>query len=415
MKDSDPFKQSRLDLVLDAPFWGTLAFKLTTSFDKSVETTHVDGRHIKVNPDYYEKLTPAQRNGQFAENIIHCAQKHIFRRGGRDLARWNAAADQASWEIISKLQNATDGRIIMPPNGHCKPKYAGLSTEEIYHVMEQEEQENKQNGQPPPPSYQSGGSFDEPAPDDKGDDDKGDGDGKGDQPQDGDGKGDQPAPPQPAPSLEEEWDSAVQEAAIAEIQRNQGNMPAWLKHLVDEISQPKVPWTDLVREFCHRLSRDDYSFRRPNKRFLRHGIVLPSLYSESLGKIVGAFDTSGSIFCYPKLVASLLSEFQGILDLCKPETMALMSCDTQVHQNVDFYPGDSLLDFHPEGGGGTDFRPVFAAIDELPEPPACLIFLTDLEGRFPDEEPPYPVLWANFGNPRYKAPFGTTIHVPIET
>ena len=126
------------------------------------------------------------------------------------------------------------------------------------------------------------------------------------------------------------------------------------------------------------------------------------------------FDTSGSIFCHPELVQAILSEFQGVLDLCRPEMMRLVDCDTQIHQEREFMPGESLLQFVPQGGGCTDFRPVFDAIAALPEPPACLIFLTDLEGWFPDTEPDYPVLWANFGNPQTKAPFGHTIHVPIE-
>jgi predicted metal-dependent peptidase len=410
----DRLKKARLNLILDAPFFGTLAFKLESSLDPATPASHVDGKTIRINPDYAAKLTEPQLAGQMIENIIHCAQGHLWRRGARDLERWNAAADQASWEIISKLQHATDGRITMPPNGHCKPQYAGLSTEEIYHLMEQEEQQQQKNGGQPPPSYQSPGAFDQPASDPSDSpDDSSDGQGNG-EPKDGDGTGNSGGnPPPPSDSLEDDWKAAVHQAATVERQKNRGNLPAWLKSLVEELTEPTVPWTDYVREFCHRLSRDDYSFRRPNRRFLQRGFILPSLQSEALGPIVGAFDTSGSIFCYPQLVQAILSEFQGVLDLCRPETMHLLSCDTTIHQHEEFKPGDTLLQFVPEGGGGTDFRPVFHAINDLPEPPACLIFLTDLEGCFPDRAPDFPVLWANFGHPKAKAPFGTTIHVPI--
>lgn len=213
--------------------------------------------------------------------------------------------------------------------------------------------------------------------------------------------------------LEREWKSAVAEAATVEAQRQRGNAPAWLKKLVTELVEPKVPWQDTLREFCHRLSRDDYSFRRPNRRHIQRGIVLPSLYSESLGPIVLAFDSSGSIFGVTELVREILSEMQGILDLCRPEHILLMDCDTRIHQAVEFRPGDDLRTFEPQGGGGTSFRPVFEAISDLPEPPACLVYMTDLEGRFPDEAPAYPVIWANFGNPREKAPFGTTVHLSL--
>jgi len=425
MNLQDRLKKARLNLILDAPFFGTLAFKLETVIDppsdKSNHTSHVDGKTIRINPDYAAKLTEPQLAGQMIENIIHCAQGHLWRRGTRDLSRWNAAADQASWDIISKLQQATDGRITMPPNGHCKPQYANLSTEEIYHLMEQEEQQQQKNGGAPPPPYQSPGSFDQPAPDPSQDpsDQQGQQSQSGQNPPPDQDPNSPPQdsntpPPPPSDSLEDDWKAAVYQAATVERQKNRGNLPAWLKSLVEELSEPTVPWTDYVREFCHRLSRDDYSFRRPNRRFLQRGFILPSLQSEALGPIVGAFDTSGSIFCYPQLVQAILSEFQGILDLCRPETMHLLSCDTRVHQHEEFKPGDTLLQFVPEGGGGTDFRPIFESIEKLPEPPACLIFLTDLEGYFPDKAPDFPVLWANFGHPKAKAPFGTTIHVPID-
>jgi predicted metal-dependent peptidase len=414
MNLTDRLKRTRLNLIMDAPFFGTLAFRLDATLDASVTSAMTDGRTIKINPEFAAKLTEPQLTGLMVECIGHCAMGHLWRRGGRDMEGWNKSADQAIWEIISKLQTATDGRVTMPPNGTCDPKYNNLSAEEIYSLIKQEEQQ--QQGGKPPEKYQSPGAFENPAPDPESENqpgDDGEGEGAGDNDGQGEGKGGAGQAPAPPASLEEEWKSAVTQAATVERQKNQGTLPAWMKSLVDELIEPKVPWTEHVREFCHRLSRDDYSFRRPNLRYLPLGFVLPSLKSERLGPIVGAFDTSGSIFCHPQMVQDILSEFQGVLDLCRPEQMVLMDCDTRVHQQVEFLPGDTLLSFIPEGGGGTDFRPIFEAIELMPEPPACLIFLTDLWGSFPKTAPDYPVLWANFGHPHEKAPFGTTIYVPI--
>lgn len=407
-------KKARLDLVLDVPFFGTLAFKLKMEADPSVKTSVTDGKRIGINPDYAATLTQAQLAGLLVESIGHCAMGHLWRKGGRDGDRWEKACDQVIWETIQGLQQATDGRVTLPPSGKVDPTYLKLSAEEVYHRMRDGEGDNNGNGdQDPNGDYQSPGTM---APPDQND---GDGDGKGDGKGDGQGQGNPPPGGQSAQDtakeLEEDWKQAVAQAATVERQKCQGNLPAWMKQLVDELIEPKVPWYEYVREFCHRLSREDYSFRRLNRRHLGRGFALPSLQSERLGPIVGAFDTSGSIFCYPELVQSLLSEFQGVLDICRPETMHLISCDTRIHQHVEFVPGDSLMTFQPEGGGGTDFRPIFEAIEQLPEPPACLIFLTDLWGTFPDKTPDYPVLWANYGDKDNKAPFGTTIFVPIDT
>lgn len=401
-------KKARLNLILDVPFFGSLAFKLATKADTTVKTTITDGREIRINPEYAAKLTDSQLAGVLVESIGHCAMGHLWRREHRDLGLWNKAADQTIWNVVAGLQNASDGRIMLPPNGTLDPQFDNLSTEEVFHLMraDQDSGENSNEG------YDSPGAFGDPADDGKpgapGDNSNNPGNGGDSQGDDSQDNGDSPAPQ----SLQDEWKSAVTQAATVERQRQRGNLPAWMKSLVEDLIEPRVPWTEYVREFCHRLARDDYSFRRPNRRFT--DFILPSLKSEKLGPIVGAFDTSGSIFCIPEVVQSILSEFQGVLDLCRPEMMTLIDCDTQVHQRVDFMPGDTLLSFVPEGGGGTDFRPVFDAIADLPEPPACLIFLTDLEGWFPEVEPPFPVLWANFGHPRAKAPFGTTIHVPLE-
>ena len=390
-------RKCRINLISDLPFFGTLAFKLKTVIDESVPTACVDGITLKISPTYAAKLTDPQLAGLLVEEIGHCAMGHIWRKGARDHTLFNKACDQTLWETILKLTPATDGRVALSPDCQWQQKYANLSAEEIYHLMQQE---GGSAGFSPPANSTSPGEFTQPPPSD---------------PSVPSDPSHSPAPGAPQPSeVEQEWKAAVAQAATVERQRGQGNVPAWLKLLVEELTEPKVPWTEYVREFCHRLSRDDYSFRRPNRRLLGRGFVLPSLYSETLGAIVGGFDTSGSIAGVPKLITDMLSEFQGVLDLCRPEKMVLIDCDTQTYQREEYFPGDDLRGFVPQGGGGTDFRPVFAKIAESDEPPACLIFLTDLYGTFPDKAPDYPVLWANFGDPKARAPFGTTIFVPIE-
>lgn len=412
MNLTDRLRKARINLIADLPFFGSLAFKLKTHITTEIDTACVDGVTLKISPDYAAKLTEPQLAGLLVEEIGHCAMGHLWRKGSRDHQIWNQACDQTLWETICKLTPATDGRVALSPDCQWNSQYANLSAEEIYHLMQQDGSAK--------PDYQSPGQFTSPEnnpnpsdPSDPSDPSNSPGNSPGNQPgnQPGDSPGDSPGN---TPSdLENEWKLAVTQAATVERQRGQGKLPAWIEQLVQECTEPRVPWTEHVREFCHRLTRDDYSFRRPNRRFLQHGFILPSLHSETLGPIVGGFDTSGSIFGMDKLIADILSEFQGVLDLCRPEKMILIDCDTRVHQTAEFLPGDDLRQFRPQGGGGTDFRPVFDAIAQLPEPPACLIFLTDLEGRFPDTPPEYPVLWANFGHPRTTAPFGTTIQVPL--
>jgi predicted metal-dependent peptidase len=53
--------------------------------------------------------------------------------------------------------------------------------------------------------------------------------------------------------------------------------------------------------------------------------------------------------------------------------------------------------------------PIFEYVADHELMPTTVIVLTDLYGRLPTEEPPYPVLWACTS--RVTAPFGETIHM----
>jgi len=64
-----------------------------------------------------------------------------------------------------------------------------------------------------------------------------------------------------------------------------------------------------------------------------------------------------------------------------------------------------------KGRGGTDFRPVFEHVDKEPIQPACLIYLTDLEGPYPTVPPDFPVLWVCSTDK--EATWGETIRLDV--
>ena len=108
---------------------------------------------------------------------------------------------------------------------------------------------------------------------------------------------------------------------------------------------------------------------------------------------------------------TFMGELQGILDECRPSRLVLLDCDAAIHQVVEFEPGDhDLTAFVPQGGGGTDFRPVFQWVADNGMDPAAIIYFTDLCGTFPEAEAaPWPTLWVNYGDADTEAPFGETI------
>jgi predicted metal-dependent peptidase len=109
----------------------------------------------------------------------------------------------------------------------------------------------------------------------------------------------------------------------------------------------------------------------------------------------------------------LLAKFQGelnsILGDVKPEAVNIVYCDTKVTAVQEFTPDDFPVELEAKGGGGTYFQPVFDWVEQEDLDPACLIYLTDMWNSDSIEEPPYPVLWADYGSGAQTQDFGEII------
>ena len=87
----------------------------------------------------------------------------------------------------------------------------------------------------------------------------------------------------------------------------------------------------------------------------------------------------------------------------------MIYCDAAVNRVDEFGPDDELK-LEMVGGGGTDFRPPFAYVEEHDVEPQCLVYLTDMYGAFPEQSPEYPTMWATFTE-NIEAPFGETVRI----
>lgn len=216
----------------------------------------------------------------------------------------------------------------------------------------------------------------------------------------GDGK------PLSAESIAEGWKIAAVQAANAA--RAQGKLPGSLQRFVDQLIQSKSDWRQRLRQFFLQDARNDYSWARVNKRYASLGFYLPGLYSQELGTVVIVTDDSGSIG--DRILQAFGGEIEDIRECGRPERTIVLSCDAAIN-HVDDLSMDDPFQLKCHGGGGTDFRPPFKWLEEQGIEPACLVYLTDLYGPFPDKPPPYPVLWCSINN--QKAPWGETLKVEV--
>ena len=408
----------RTVLVLDEPFWGTLALQLRLQEDPTCKTAWVNGRELGYNPTFIQELpTFTQCVAVFAHEVAHCVLGHPWRREGRDFRKWNEACDRALNPVLREAG-------FQLPEGclfELDPSHAGKSAEWIFNRL--------------PSTPKSSDKGDEGAESAGSETSEDSGKGQpGEQEADSPGSGtpalgsEQPADTSPVtgevrdapvgtdedenniPS-EDQWQQAVQQAA--KLAQGQGKLPAGLARLAEQAAESRVDWRSVLRRFVQETTNSDYSWTQPNRRYVAQGLYLPALHSEEFGPLVVAIDTSGSID--NTLLAVFGAELQAVVAEEQPRRVHVLYCDSRVQREDVFERGETIA-MHPKGGGGTNFRPVFEAIERLEEPPVCVIYLTDLQGTFPsaDYAGP-PVLWATPNRiSRYaqeRVPFGEVVSI----
>jgi len=175
----------------------------------------------------------------------------------------------------------------------------------------------------------------------------------------------------------------------------------------------KVNWKDALREFVSSVckGKDDSTWAKPNRRWLQHDVYMPSTISETMGRLVVAVDTSGSIT--GDAINRFLSEVVGIMNNVNPELVDLLYWDSEVagHEVYGQGDGDKLMSStKPKGGGGTDVNAVFDYVKEkIPNSLEACIILTDGYTPYPSTPPSYPVLWVMTTD--VVAPFGQIIRI----
>jgi predicted metal-dependent peptidase len=372
----DRISAARTALVLDHPFFGSLALRLKPEESTRTKTMATDGRSLFYHAPFLDTLSHEELVGTLAHEVMHPAMLHHARREGRDPLLWNHAADYAINPLI------VEAGFKLPDGALLNAAYQGQSAEQIYAQLQQRQQEEQRQ------SAQSQGQG-QPQP------------GPGDQLEDLPGAVlDSPEPAQDAA----EWQVAVKQATQAA--KMMGRLPGSIARELEAQAKPHVDWRSLLRRFVQQCSSADYSWRMPNRRFIACGLYLPELRSESLPPIVVAIDTSGSIG--EAELAVFAAELRSIVDECQPEATHVIYCDDGV-QSVETFARGEQIELHATGGGGTNFCPVFDHVEEHAINPACLIYLTDGMGRYPETPSEFPTLWAMTSSK--VAPWGETIQV----
>jgi predicted metal-dependent peptidase len=357
----------------------------TSAVEEGVPTAYTDGVNKKYGRKFMESiLSESKVRGLILHENLHVALKQVvFGRAmfmeNRKMA--NLAADFVVNDIIANIDGTiagTNERLVELPDGAIyDPMFHDWSMREVYNYLKKHAkkgggggQGGKGQGNPPP----SGGTQ-------SNDDDDMDGDtvtvnGKTydiSQADEHDFIG-REVSAEEAKEILDDIDKALREGGMLA-----GRMGAKIPRVISDLLEPKVDWRDALREFVSSSTKgnDEFTWRRMNKRQMANDIYLPSVMNESIGEIIVAIDTSGSIGGAE--ITEFATELVSICEVCQPEVVRVLWWDTEVHGEQVFKDNysDIAKMLKPLGGGGTKVSCVSEYVNKHKLNAECVLVFTD--------------------------------------
>lgn len=376
---------ARVGLLINHSFFGNLATRLKMiNADEWCSTAATDGRNFYYNSRFICLLKTKEVEFLVGHEVLHVVYDHMGRRDNRDPQIWNIANDYA---VNADLKRHKVGEFITSVPCLYEAKYDGKYSEYIYDDLMKDVTKISLDDL-------IDKMLDEHM--DSEDDSDGEAEGKG----------------RPKPMTQEERDALRQEIKQniinAAAGSEAGKLPAGVKRLLDDITDPKMPWRELIQTNLTSLIKSDYSFSRPNRRGWHMDAIMPgSIPGEEIDVVV-ALDMSGSIS--DKQAQMFLGEVSGMMQMFDGYKIHVFCFDTSVHNPQSFSSDnlDTMSDYEPKGGGGTDFTSIFDYLKERGEDTKRLIVFTDGMpfGSWGDEDFT-DTTWIIHGSNTIVPPFGT--------
>jgi predicted metal-dependent peptidase len=340
--------RARAWLATRLPFFAVLALHLPER-EAPLTTAATDGQALLYNPEYVSSLPDAEARGLVLHLVMHAAFGHAWRRGARDVGRWERACDIVVNGVIRKLIGIT-----LPTGADTVD--ASLEDSAVEDIYEQLPSDLE------PPS--TGGT----------------------------GQGNASA----SSGTAEFWRDALRAATET------GDAPGHLERHYPRVAS-SVSWRAALERYLVR-AQHDYVWSPPDRRMMQHDLIYPSLAGEGVNVAV-VIDTSGSVGS--TLVGAFLAELRT-LTRAHPNVSGLVvyadAAVTAVHDLERAAPPAVI------GGGGTSFQPALRELERRRFRPDVLVYLTDGEAEFP-RQPNYPVIWVLPATSSVRPPWGEVVRL----
>lgn len=392
-------------VTVPLPHLAGLVAAARVTLDERVPTMGVfaSGRLV-ANPAFAAKLKDGELVFVLAHEMLHLALRTHERARGADRLAFNYAHDY----IINDILRGALGFAYVPANGLDMPGAKDKSAERILIEMRRDAAQQSRtqvwDGQP----IAAGRLFGPGA---------GQETGRGDAAEPGDVLAD---------DVERELypdDAAAQQAHAARMRaaaakamaladamgRLRGVAPGGVgQEVAAARGAYRTPWEQGLQRWLEAVAPGERSFVKASRRgAARTDVVLPGRRREGWTLNV-VLDTSGS------MADELPRALGAIADFCEAagvDEVRLVQCDAAVTADTRVAPQD-LGRYRVDGYGGSDVAPALEhlAVDAQVQ---SAVVITDGDIAYPDEAPPYAVLWivppAAAG--RFAPPYGRVLHM----
>ena len=380
---------ARVGMLLRASFFGNLATRLKLiNADEWCATAATDGRNFYYNTRFIKMLRPKEVEFLFGHEVLHVVYDHFGRRGERHPMLSNVAADYC---VNADLKKHRVGEFITSVPCLYEAKYEGMSYEEVYDDLYKNAEKIDINE-----------LIQKLLDDHMEDEDDSDSDSKG---PDGNGR-------VKRPRLTDEEKAAIRdeikEAMLSAAQTcDAGNIPAGVKRIIQDLTEPKMNWRELIRQQIESTVKSDFTWLRTSRKGWDMDAVMPGMKTQEAIDICVMIDMSGSIS--DSQGRDFVSEVKGIMETFEDYRIHIGCFDTEVY-NMQVFTADNLEDiseYRLDGGGGTDFDCFFDYFKKEDIEPKKLVVFTDGYPGGSWGDPNYcDTVWVIHGDKNPDPPFG---------
>ena len=389
-----------------------------TEVINGIPTAYTDGVNKRYGREFITQLNDSDLRGLVLHENLHVALKQVMY--GKTMFKENAkmanlAADFVVNDIIMNIDGTVIGNknekiVTLPEGGVYDPMFHNWSMREVFRYLKQHAK-----------SGDGGGKGDKGNPSDSGTPSGGKQDNEDGEYVEVNGK-----KYDISKQDEHDFNGELTDEQLDEIGKDiekhlreggllAGRMGGNVPKTIADLLKPKIDWRHVLREFVTSSMRgkDEYTWRKMNRRQLANDIYLPSVEDETIGEIVVAIDTSGSIGV--EEITEFATELVSICETVTPERVRILWWDTKVH-------GEQIIEeghysniagiLKPLGGGGTMASCVSEYINKERIEAECVLMFTDgyLESDL-SWNISSPTLWLVTRNRSFTPPVGQSVYI----